>query len=33
MEVVIYPGTECEHGLAHIVLVTSGALNGIDEVV
>ena len=32
-EVVIHPGTECEHGLAHIVLVASGTFNGIDEVV
>ena len=31
-EVVIYLGTECEHGLAHIVFVAPGALNGIDEV-
>ena len=32
-EVVIHPGTEGEHGLAHIVLVAPGALNGIDEVI
>ena len=32
-EVVVHPGTEGEHGLAHIVLVASGTLNGVDEVV
>ena len=32
-EVVVHPDTEGEHGLAHVVLVASGALNGIDEVV
>ena len=32
-EVVVHPATEGEHGLAHIVLVASGALNGVDEVV
>ena len=33
LEVVIHPGTESEHGLAHIVLVAPGAFNGIDQVV
>ena len=32
-EVVVHPGMESEHGLAHVVLVAPGALNGIDEVV
>ena len=32
-EAVIHPGTESEHGLAHVVLVASGTFNGIDEVV
>ena len=32
-EVVVHPGTESEHGLAHVVLVAPGALNGIDEIV
>ena len=32
-EVVVHPGSESEHPLAHIVLVASGALNGVDEVV
>ena len=33
LEVVVHPGTEGEHGLAHIVLVAFGALNGVDEVI
>ena len=32
-EVVVHPGMEGEHGLAHIVLVASGTLNGVDEVI
>ena len=32
-EVVVHPGTESEHGLAHIVSVASGTLNGVDEVI
>ena len=32
-EVVVHPGTESEHGLAHIVLVAPGTLDGIDEVI
>ena len=32
-EVVVHPGTESEHGLAHVVLVTPGTFNGIDQVV
>ena len=30
---VIHPGTESEHGLTHVVLVTPGTFNGIDQVV
>ena len=32
-EVVVHPSTESEHGLAHIMLVASGTLDGIDDVV
>ena len=32
-EVVVHPGTKGEHGLAHIVLVTPGTFNGVDQVV
>ena len=31
-EVVVHPGAESEHSLAHVVLVTPGTLNGVDEV-
>ena len=30
-EVVVHPGTESEHGLAHVVLVAPGAFNGTSE--
>ena len=33
LEVVVHSGMESEHGLAHVVLVASGTLDGIDEVV
>ena len=32
-EVVVHPGMEGEHGLAHIVLVAPGTLDGVDEVI
>ena len=32
-EVVVHPGMESEHGLAHVVLVAPGAFNGIDQVI
>ena len=32
-EVVVHPGPESEHGLAHVVLVAPGTFNGIDQVV
>ena len=32
-EVVIHPSTKGEHGLAHVVLVTPGTFNGVDQVV
>ena len=32
-EVVVHPGMKGEHGLAHVVLVTPGAFNGMDQVV
>ena len=33
LEVVVHPGPESEHGLAHVVLVAPGTFNGIDQVV
>ena len=32
-EVVVHPGVESEHGLAHVVLVAPGTRNGVDEVI
>ena len=32
-EVVVHPGSESEHGLAHVMLVAPGTFSGIDQVV